>query len=362
MAWLLVVLLALAMQAGFVQAAETGAADACALAPEPGPCKAMFEKYYYDAPSRTCRTFFWGGCQGVVPFESMEECQAACENPAEMRVKYRTMDTADPALILDVDYPKDWDEPEFKILVNGAEPAVRRTGGGSDTQKQMASFRLAPGQAGKKEILVTATAGDNTGQASASFYWSADPVLKLLDLGGQSTALFQAEPVRILAYMLKDVSATLNGAPMELKTDRQDQALGDILSATPDWKPGLNTIAVQAQNMQGAAVTGEYTFVYMPDGRIPLSRTAVLTYGEMGSKSGPFYRVEADGEALLLEDEQFATVAAVDDQGWLLPRTMLTVALAPLKPGPGVLNIYKKEHFTMAEQLEQTIPFTVVEE
>lgn len=50
----------------------------CDLKPDPGPCKAIFWKYYFDPKSRTCREFAWGGCDGVVPFETMEECAAAC--------------------------------------------------------------------------------------------------------------------------------------------------------------------------------------------------------------------------------------------------------------------------------------------
>ena len=50
----------------------------CDLKPEPGPCKAFFEKYYFDPESKVCRKFIWGGCGGVVPFETMKECAAAC--------------------------------------------------------------------------------------------------------------------------------------------------------------------------------------------------------------------------------------------------------------------------------------------
>jgi hypothetical protein len=50
----------------------------CSLKPERGPCKGMFERYYYDAGSRSCRQFVWGGCGGVVPFETMEACNRDC--------------------------------------------------------------------------------------------------------------------------------------------------------------------------------------------------------------------------------------------------------------------------------------------
>jgi hypothetical protein len=50
----------------------------CGLKPEKGPCKAIFDKYYFDAGTNTCKSFFYGGCDGVVPFETQEECDKAC--------------------------------------------------------------------------------------------------------------------------------------------------------------------------------------------------------------------------------------------------------------------------------------------
>lgn len=50
----------------------------CALRPDPGPCKAIVTKYYYDSKSKTCWPFFWGGCAGTVPFNTLEECRKRC--------------------------------------------------------------------------------------------------------------------------------------------------------------------------------------------------------------------------------------------------------------------------------------------
>jgi hypothetical protein len=47
----------------------------CDLAPDPGPCRAAIVKYYSDKQSGTCQEFIYGGCQGVVPFETKEECE-----------------------------------------------------------------------------------------------------------------------------------------------------------------------------------------------------------------------------------------------------------------------------------------------
>ena len=50
----------------------------CYLDPDPGPCKASIPKYYYDEEEKVCKEFKWGGCDGVVPFETMKECDNAC--------------------------------------------------------------------------------------------------------------------------------------------------------------------------------------------------------------------------------------------------------------------------------------------
>lgn len=51
---------------------------ACREKPARGPCKGMFQKYYYDRASDSCKTFIWGGCQGSVPFETLKECRNTC--------------------------------------------------------------------------------------------------------------------------------------------------------------------------------------------------------------------------------------------------------------------------------------------
>ncbi|KAJ3036222.1 hypothetical protein HDV00_002976 [Rhizophlyctis rosea] len=56
------------------------AADSCSLKPETGPCRALFYKYYYDSAAGQCKQFVWGGCGGVVPFQTETECEKSCES------------------------------------------------------------------------------------------------------------------------------------------------------------------------------------------------------------------------------------------------------------------------------------------
>lgn len=48
----------------------------CALKPEAGLCKAYFPRFYFDPVERRCKEFIWGGCDGVVPFETLAECES----------------------------------------------------------------------------------------------------------------------------------------------------------------------------------------------------------------------------------------------------------------------------------------------
>jgi hypothetical protein len=78
--------LMLALGAGCGGGADNGPdvpADAmhvsCLAKPDPGPCRAAKRAYYYDYKTDSCEPFIWGGCQGSVPFETMEQCLRMCK-------------------------------------------------------------------------------------------------------------------------------------------------------------------------------------------------------------------------------------------------------------------------------------------
>jgi hypothetical protein len=50
----------------------------CTLEPNAGPCLAYFHRYYYDQQEKKCKEFIWGGCAGVVPYVTLEDCQSEC--------------------------------------------------------------------------------------------------------------------------------------------------------------------------------------------------------------------------------------------------------------------------------------------
>lgn len=50
----------------------------CNMAPDAGMCMAAIPRYYYNNTTHQCEQFIWGGC-GEFPFETLVECETACE-------------------------------------------------------------------------------------------------------------------------------------------------------------------------------------------------------------------------------------------------------------------------------------------
>ena len=73
-----VVASALLLVVSFVYA-ESDRDERCLQTPVNGSCKAMMERFFFDRKTGKCTPYFYDGCGRVVPFVSLEECQASCE-------------------------------------------------------------------------------------------------------------------------------------------------------------------------------------------------------------------------------------------------------------------------------------------
>ena len=58
--------------------------QACYYIPHTGPCDAAFLRFYYDREENECSEFTWGGCGGLVPFETMEDCESSCNDSVQV--------------------------------------------------------------------------------------------------------------------------------------------------------------------------------------------------------------------------------------------------------------------------------------
>ncbi|XP_036433418.1 tissue factor pathway inhibitor a isoform X2 [Colossoma macropomum] len=52
----------------------------CHLEDEPGPCRGLVPRYFFDSKKQECRRFFYGGCFGNANnFKTLKECQNRCQ-------------------------------------------------------------------------------------------------------------------------------------------------------------------------------------------------------------------------------------------------------------------------------------------
>lgn len=52
----------------------------CHLEDEPGPCRGLVPRYFFDSKVNECRRFFYGGCFGNANnFKTLKECQDRCQ-------------------------------------------------------------------------------------------------------------------------------------------------------------------------------------------------------------------------------------------------------------------------------------------
>ena len=58
--------------------------QACHYIPHIGLCDAAFLRFYYDQEENECSEFTWGGCGGLVPFETMEDCNSSCNDSVQV--------------------------------------------------------------------------------------------------------------------------------------------------------------------------------------------------------------------------------------------------------------------------------------
>jgi len=57
---------------------NTALPDDCGLEPDIGPCDGLCPRYFYNQQTEECEMFYWGCCEGIVPFETLDDCEVTC--------------------------------------------------------------------------------------------------------------------------------------------------------------------------------------------------------------------------------------------------------------------------------------------
>lgn len=261
--------------------------------------------------------------------------------------------------IVSLEYPKAWsDDARFTVEVNGRAVRARRISGGFSGSRNMADLMFFPGRAGKQNITVKMTAGSRSALARGVFEWKEMPFIAVMGHPGDREMLTGNDRQFIVATAnVVDVRISFNGKDMYAKPTGGDV---QARSLDPAWRVGKNTLTVSATKFDGGLIVKNFTFFYLgEEGLLPLGETAMLSYGREGSKSGPFYDVRVDGDALATPRDVRAGVFSMDNDGWLVADTVLAKEFRAQKPGRAVIKVFIKPHFLQEIKLDRELTVTV---
>jgi hypothetical protein len=357
--WLLVFILA---ASAWLPAVGQAADPRCTGEGKAGPCKAAFERYQYDPKSGTCREILWGGCGEPVPFETKAECLRVCAGAQGLLLTELKPypDGLLPYALVSLEYPKDWENPEFTIRVNGAEVPFRKWGGGFSPEKQDATFLLFPGAAATLDVTVQALVGGKSYEATDRLRWNVWSMAGLLDSPGRLEAVLKARPLRFWAFPADGVRVLWNGRPLAPRLEPLSGKPVGLFSLEPEWQAGKNLLSIETTGQDGKRAAAEYSFMYLPNGTIGLGESLAIPYGRPGSKSGPFYSVELSGDSLVSVRDGEESYFILDRDGWALDRSVLVKRVKAERPGESRVRILVKRHFLQGQELDREFRITVV--
>ncbi|MFB3819446.1 MAG: BPTI/Kunitz domain-containing protein, partial [Candidatus Methylomirabilales bacterium] len=231
----------------------------CGMKPDPGPCKARFERYYFDEKSRACRPFFWGGCEGAVPFETAEACEQACLPARTLRITSLQSREGDVYAQVSLEFPKAWRQPAFTLLVDGREVPARAASGGFSADRQMESFIFFPGRPGRKHVAVTTEVAGQRVEASGWLEWTPAPLVALVGHTGDRELILDTPALTLVTLNVDAPTVRFNGAEVRPESFGRDARL---LRFQPSWVPGENALTVHGTAFDGAPVSRSFSFVY----------------------------------------------------------------------------------------------------
>lgn len=259
-----------------------------------------------------------------------------------------------------LEYPKSWsDDVKFTVDVNGKPVRTRKISGGFSSDRNAADLMFFPKRAGKQNITVRTVVSGRSVQARGTFDWKQTPFVAVLGHSGDREILGSKDrQLTVAVANVVGVSISFNGKDMYGKLSGSDI---QTRSFDPAWRQGKNTLTVSANKFDGSLIVRNFTFFY-PGGSaavISAGETAVFYYGKEGSKSGPFYDVKIDGDAIAPLRDVRANFLSMDKDGWLVLETMLAKEFRAQKPGSATIRVSIKPHFLEKMTLDRELTVTV---
>ncbi len=264
--------------------------------------------------------------------------------------------------IASVEYPASWgNDIKFTVEINGRPIRIRKVSGGFSGSTSMADLMFFSKRAGRQNITVKTIVNGRNIQSKSSFDGKQTPFVAVMGHAGDREILTGKDKLLIVAIAnVMDVRISFNGKDMYGKPSGS----GDIQTRSLDsaWRRGKNVLTVSGNKFDGSLIVKNFTFIYLgEDSVLPLGETAIFYYGKEGSKSGPFYDVKVNGDALATVRDVRTDRLSMDNDGWLISDPMLGKELRAQKSGTATIQVFIKPHFLETMKLDRELTITVAE-
>jgi hypothetical protein len=263
---------------------------------------------------------------------------------------------------VDLVLPQAWQEAEktFQVLVDGQPAPFEQFGSSSIGGTDGADFWVYLGKPGKKKVEVSLMLDGKPIRAEREFNAASQPAMRLLGHYSGECVL-ENEPLRFFAYSIKDASVEVNGKKFTPETQPIPgfESLA-ILSIPPSLVPGNNLIEYSGHDLAGKRLFHSATLYYLAGNRMKVGERFLFTWGHPGTRSGPYFRLTLDGDALALgEKGQDVRILEQDRNGWIGGTIAWSHPVTAKKAGTGQLDLFETHRYLMPEKLEKTIQITV---
>lgn len=334
----------------------------CFARPDPGPCYDRIEKYYYDGQHDTCKPFFWSGCQGIIPFESMKACASACMDKSLHLAGVKPM-TFPVYAEVTVTMPAAFRKSPVSLSVNGEtvnyqNHPVYSLVGADDYPSS--TLRFFPGSRGVKQVTVSAVSDKRTIQSSVSFFWEGLPFVAVVNHFGEEELVTAKKELSVVAVNTDAVRILFNG--VEVTSDSLGRE-ARIFTFQPEWKAGKNELTIDGRSSDGKPVRQHYSFFFAENGIVRPGDKMFIRYEDEGvkGKSGPWFDVQVDGEAVrAAERDRTVKTCVLSDDGWLSERGSRILGLTAVAPGTATVRIVRNARFLESPGVEREIVLRIV--
>lgn len=258
-----------------------------------------------------------------------------------------------------IEFPRAWTNLQFTLEVNGKPARMRQRSGGFSEDRNMADFLFIPGKTEKQSVAVKTVIDGKRVDAKSSFDWKPVPFIVVIGHTGDREIIMARERLTVAAANVTDVKMFFNGKEVHPRP-----SAGDIqtLSFDPAWRKGKNVLTVNADKLDGGIIAKNFTFFDLGEGgELPPGQTAVLLYGQEGSKSGPFYDVRIEGDAIAALRDARVRRNLIDRDGWIVSEVWLARELRAQKEGMAKVRVFVKPHFLQKMELEKEFSITVAD-